>query len=272
MKVRPRHPDSSWNQGFFRKIHAGEEVYNSIPEKKGLWDRVGIDALGDEIDPSNSILLFEFQIMNKTFFLGHKGMKNLSFLDIEGQRRWTQFDAILILPREKTFIFFEAKLDTDVTQRSKRYEKMDQIIRGLESAFLLTNCEKSPYHDWDFHYVLVCPRILCQYDLTNYKREIERIEEKLVRYNDLLNRRFSESINEECYPSYFGEFIKKVPERTSYLHWDELGDVISRGTSFFNDYFNELSREFPSEKVKNIENKLTKAGITQNDSNKYRIP
>jgi len=140
--------DNKWNEEFFRKIRNSENVYNTISKRNVLWTQlIGNICKCDESHLKKSILLFEFEILNLAFHsIGNKPFKELSFLDINKRQKWSQFDAILIIPSIKLFIFFEAKL-LGYKDNSSKYnsDKPSQIFRNLESAYLLTNHEKSIY-------------------------------------------------------------------------------------------------------------------------------
>ncbi len=259
----PRDERSEWRSSFFLELIEGCEhlkKQNTFWEDLVLSRKLGIKRSHLEIN----ILLFEVELRSEAVHCGDEESRdNISFLDISDKNRWVQFDAVMILPRIKTFVFFESKFQSDVSRNSENYPRVDQIMKGLESAYLLTNHEKSPYSDWDFRYVLICPKVLNQYGLTAYQNILDNLGEDLVEYNDLLNKRFHSSLNEETYPEYFGQFLNQAPEKISKLHWKELGDVINKDDEcFFSRYFQKLEEKgFSGRKVDNIRKKFKKAGI-----------
>ncbi len=260
LDVKPRDKNCVWREDFFSTMRENGKIYRYAPGSHRWSNFLSYDK--KSLD--RSILLFEFEITNKAFN-AHKGgtFKEHSFLDTSGLKTWSRFDAVLIIPEERKFEFFECKLDEDISRSVKRYPMVDQLIRALESAFLLTNHEKSPYRDWDFHMNFICPRVINQYGLTYYDRFIENIGDFLVRYNDILNHEYADSIDPKIYPEYFGPFIKEVRDRLSLRYWDELADAILKDEEdFFNSYFESL-KDIGIEEIyrRNIESRFRRADI-----------
>ncbi len=254
---------SKWKSSFFLDlIQAG----NKLRKQDTLWKSLVLSRkLGlKRSHLEKNILLFEVELCSGAVHCGdEKSKNNISFLDISGKNRWVQFDAVMLLPEIKTFVFFESKFKSDVSRNSENYPRVNQIMKGLESAFLLTNHKKSPYSDWDFRYVLICPKVLNQYGLTAYQNILDDLGEDLVKYNDLLNKRFHSSLNEETYPEYFGQFLSQAPDKVSKIHWAELGKILKEDDDlFFSKYFEGLEeRGFSDRKVNNIRKKFKAAGI-----------
>ncbi|MFW5927711.1 MAG: hypothetical protein ACOCSL_00815 [Thermoplasmatota archaeon] len=263
LRLKPRDNKSRWSQEFFDSLRDGEVLYDSGKGKKTLFKELLENNLGlNKIDSSGSTLLFEFSVMNSSFHNGET-FRKLSFLDLSGMNSWVKFDAVLILPSEKLFIFFESKLDSDISRTTTNYPQVNQILRGLESAYLLTNHEDSLYDGWDFRYVVICPRVINEYNLTYYNYIANNTGKNLMKYNDLINRDFSDCVNESCYPKYFGEFVKEVRDKISMIYWDELTHyLLKRNDNFFVKYFKKMENAIGDRgKVKAVKNRLKKANV-----------
>ena len=180
----------------------------------------------EDEDIQKSILLFEFEIMNAAFHsVQGKPFKELSFLDIRKseKKKWSRFDAVLIVPNEKLFIFFEAKFNSDSTPTTKDYLFIDQIMRNLESAFLLTNHQDSLYKDWKFKYVVICPRKTYQDKLTQYCYILDSIKENISHYKEDITKKYKSSISKGCYQKYFELFEGDSPGRIFIIFGMNLG-------------------------------------------------
>lgn len=261
--LKPRDSKSRWSQKFFDSLRDREELYDRGKRRKTLFKELLVKNFGlNQIETSDSILLFEFGVMNSSFHNGDT-FRKLSFLDLSGMNRWVKFDAVLILPSEKLFIFFESKLDSDISRTTKNYPQVNQILRGLESAYLLTNHEDSLYEGWDFRYVVICPRVINEYSLTYYNYITNNTGKNLMRYNDLINRDYSECVNKSCYPHYFGGFVKEVRDKISMIYWNELTNyLLKRNDNFFVEYFKKIENVIDDRsKVKAVRNRLKKANV-----------
>ncbi len=260
---------SSWSNSFYQGILENEDDEDYFGEElKELWVhptiRRDLGLKKKQIQRRGKILLFEFEVACGAVHCGEeKSRRNVSFLDISDKYSKVRYDAVLIIPEKKVFVFFESKLETDTSAEGDGKNRLNQVVKGLESAFLLTNHEKSLYSDWDFRYVLICPRVLDQYALTGYHHVLENVEKYMARYNDLLNRKKSSSVNYETYPEYFGKFVKEAPQRISKLYWDWIGEVLeSRDERFFSSYVEKLKDSNLSDrKVTNVRTRLKKAGM-----------
>jgi len=265
-KPRKNDDNSSLSRSFFKR----ERNYFIDTEENNLetslWASPYISKkIGLKKEPSKEpLLLFELEGASLALHRENRESRNsISFLDVSDKRRWVRYDAVLMFPSEKLFVFFEAKhrADTDMTRKDPA--KVGQIVKGLESAYLLTEHEDSVYCDWDFQYVVIFPKILDEYGLTSYRNVVDDLGEHLVRYNDLLNKVSKEDINEKTYPDYFGNFVKKATKRVSKLYWNELGEALKiEDENFLESYFKRLEKlNLSIKRVKNIQRKLREVGI-----------
>jgi len=266
----PRDEKSNWNRSFFEKLIEFDSESAEIMKENALW---GYSRISDVIGPSDydlkkNILLFELELFNDALHHGDKkSRENISFLDISENRKWIRYDAVMILPKAKRFVFFESKFKSDVSLNSRNYSHINQMMKGLEAAHLITEYKKSPYQDWDFRYVIICPKLLDDYHLTRYNKTADSIGKYLVKYNDLLNDRYKGCVNEECYPDLFESFIKEIPEKISKIYWKDLGELLKKKNQhFFKDYFEELKiAGFDKNRVKGLKKKFKEAGIHFDD-------
>jgi len=266
----PRDKNSRWNLSFFEKLVECDEELTGFLKENSVWNSSRIsDILGlSNFDMKKNIILFELELFNQVLHLGNRNSRdNISFLDISESGKWIQYDAVMILPKAKRFVFFESKFKSDVSTKSQNYSRINQMIKGLEAAHLITEYEKSPYQDWDFRYVIICPKLLDDYGLTRYNKTADSIGKYLVKYNDLLNNRYNGSVNHECYPELFESFIKETPEKISKLYWKDLGELLmDENQHFFADYFRELRKaDFDPNRIAHLKKKLKGAGIRFND-------
>ncbi len=224
--LTPRNSEqrNDWNEIFFNNIR--KEISNHIKpkEKCDRWDNFISKIIPDiKIKTfKNSILLFEFELMLNAFHrINKKPFKKLSFLKID-QREWSNFDAILILPDVKRFIFFECKLDSDISLGTKNFPLVNQIFRNLESAYLLTNHEESLYNEWDFNYIFVCPKKQYDYNSTLYSYLIKDIQKNGIElYTKLLDAEYKVKLDNNT-GKYLEDFIKEGGNKISVTHWEEL--------------------------------------------------
>ncbi|MEA2075050.1 MAG: hypothetical protein U9O85_04890 [Euryarchaeota archaeon] len=272
LKTLPRDKDSKWSKTFFENIRESQDNFDSTPTRDVLWmynkkrKEEIFECEGEDIQ--KSILLFEFEIMNSAFHsVQGKPFKELSFLDIRGKKKWSRFDAVLIVPNEKLFVFFESKFTRDVTPTTKDYPFINQIMRNLESAFLLTNHQDSLYKDWKFKYALICPREIYRYKLKYYPYVFDHIKESIDIYNEILEKEYKSSINKACYPKYFESFAAQIPECVFQIYWDELGTILQKkDKNFFPNYFNCLKETgLKKENIENIKRRLRDVGINDTD-------
>ncbi len=265
-KEVPRDKSSKWNRSFFESLVESDRESVKILKENSLWDIPKIsDVLGpSDYDLKKNILLFELELYNDALHLGDKkSRENISFLDISGNGKWIRYDAVMIVPKAKRFVFFESKFKSDVSTNSQNHSRVNQMMKGLEAAHLITEYERSPYQNWDFRYVIICPKLLDDYHLTRYNKTADSFGKYLVKYNDLLNDRYKDRVNEECYPDLFESFIKETPEKISKIYWKDLGDLLmNEKQHFFKDYFEELKRMgFDKNRVEGLKKKFKEAGI-----------
>ncbi len=263
LKLKPRDDRSRWSKNFFDSLRSGEKLYKGSKNSKNLLKKSiesNLDLTG--LDMTDSVLLFEFSVMNSSFH-GGETFRKLSFLDLKYTNRWVKFDAVLILPSEKLFIFIESKMESDISTSTARYPKVNQIIKGLESAYLLTNHKDSLYEGWDFRYVITCPRVINEYNMTYYNYITKYIGKNLVEYNDLINKEYPEDINESCYPKYFGGFLKEVRDKISMVYWDEITKYLfDQDDNFFMNYLKRVEKNLDEkEKFKAIKTRFKRANL-----------
>jgi len=254
---RKKNENSNWNNSFFDKIQNNQNVFNNL-KKKILWK----DLLNDKIKFNNinyqeSILLFEFEIMNKAFHsVDNNVFKKLSFIDINEKTEWSQFDAVLVIPNKKLFVFFEAKLKGYKDDFIKQHtDKPPQIIRNLESAYLLTNHEKSVYKEWDFIYVFISPK-----DIKDRKKYYSMLDNVGSEYEDILD----EMQKSSSFESYFLSFKNDISKHIIKKNWNEVGEVLkNENQNFFKNYFSNLENErsFGKEQIEIIRKRFEIAGI-----------
>jgi hypothetical protein len=256
--------NSNWNKSFFDMMR-GDDLGQENVGVDPLWSELfKNNKMIHEIDFSKSWLLFEFQIMNKSFhsFNGAR-FENLSFLDLKKIDNWGQFDAILIIPNTRQIIFFEAKLSSDISRSTKNYFYINQVIRNLESIFLLTNHKDSLYKEWDFKYVFICPEKVLRYKSTYYSYFLNDVENHISIYEDILNNEYKENKNKQEYFDKFKDnFVENFKDYVILLNWGQLGEVLKKNNqNFFKDYFNKLKKSFNSGQVDCIKSRFSNAGI-----------
>ncbi len=270
----PRDDSSRWDPSFFKEVVRHSKGKEDFMEKDLNRSRAELlDVLDIKRDGMENIfLLFEFELYNDGIDIRSEWSKeDISFLDLEDIGRWIRYDAVMILPYVERLIFFESKLRSDLSYNTQNYPYLDQLIKGLESAHLLTEKEESPFSGWDFNYVLICPKILDDYSLTRYNKETDNIGKAIVEYNDLLNGKYSDSINDECYPKHFGSFVKRAPETLKKLYWEDLADaLLEENSDFFYDYFEKLEdMDLDKKYLKGIRQRFREAGIRFSGTDNY---
>jgi hypothetical protein len=262
LNTSPR-TNSGWNNVFFDMLRNNQSVFN-ISKSSGLWrDLFNEKIRCDPVEFQKSILLFEFEIMNSAFHtINHKPFKELSFSKIKGKTGWGQFDAVLIIPTEKLFIFFESKLTSDISKTTRGYPYINQLMRNLESMFLLTTHENSIYKNWNFKYVFICPRKSIHYKSTYYAYVLEFITEQLSMFKEILKN--ESQVNENNFETYFESFEKDISNHIFTIYWDTFGKIIQKNnSSFFNTYFNNLCKSgfLQTNQIKSIRERFLIAGI-----------
>jgi len=262
LKTAPRDKEDKWSKTFFDNIRVPQDNYDTLPSIDALWahnkewKEKTFVCRADDLQKST--LLFEFEMINSAFHsVRDRAFKELSFLNIK--RKWSKFDAVLIVPGEKLFVFFESKFTSDISQTTKNYTYINQIMRNLESAFLLTNHQDSRYKDWKFKYVMICPRKTIQYKLTYYTYVLDAIEEHISLYKEIIEKEYKSSINKGCYSKYFELFTRQIPDCIYKIYWDDLGKVLKdKDKNFFRDYFNRLKEAgLEQEDIENIKKRFS---------------
>lgn len=249
----PRTHESKWNKDFFNSVRILKNVYSKSQININFWNFLNEKFEIQGLDFKNSILLFEFEIMNTAFHsVGRNAFKSLSFLDINHIKKWSKFDAVLIEPNKKLFVLFESKFTSDIQLKTIKYPYINQIMRNLESAFFLTNHQDSLYKDWTFKYVVICSRKNDQYKLKLYSYILKSIEDSLTIFKNILENEYKSSIRNI---EYFEKFEKEIPGSIVKIYWDELGDVLqSNQEDFFINYYNSLEGEIKEIQKKKFEN------------------
>jgi len=257
--------NSNWNKSFFDMIRGN----NLCPGNVGtnpLWSELfKKNKMMHEIDFSKSWLLFEFQIMNKAFHsVNGDRFEDLSFLDMKNIDNCGQFDAVLIIPNTHQIIFFEAKLASDISLNTKKYIYINQIIRNLESIFLLTNHKDSLYKNWNSNYVFICPEKVLRYKSKFYSYVLNDIDNQISIYSEILQNEYQNNRNEEA---DFTSFSKKINDGEFIITktWNELGELLKKDDKhFFKKYLENLRtlpKGFTNEQIEVLKKRLLTAGI-----------
>lgn len=256
LTATPRDGQSRWNEQWFTDLRSGKLPYNAAAYKAECWGEFLRAYFPNDRLPKNSVLLFELEIMNQAFHPAKgdrtKAFNCLSFLQIPDHKAWSQFDAVLIAPQEQKGLlyFIEAKLGSDVSLGTTAYPYVNQIVRNLEAAFLLTNHDDSQYKGWDFRYLLVCPRKPLQYRATYYACVLGttplpagKVGELLDCYRSLLTTEYAGKQSPE-FAAYFDAFRREAPSRVAVTDWTTVGDELKRqhGVSFFQEYLTKLAQ------------------------------
>ncbi len=234
----PRNEDK-WNHHFFDGIRAGNGTTYS---GHTLWSVLREPFCDGSHNWEKSVLLFEFEIMNSAFHsVNGRVFKDLSFLDIKGNRRWGAFDAFLIVPTKDAahkskglLIGFESKFGSDISHGTKGFPHVNQIMRNLEAGYWLTHHRDSNYREWIFKYVFLCPRIEFTLGTRLYSwmlRDSNSRRQALADYRNVLLRHV------EVEATTFADFANFVDANVTVLHWDELAHVVSNGQPDFWDNY-----------------------------------
>lgn len=207
--------------------------------------------------------------MNSQFHtIKRKAFKSLSFLDIHGNKKWGAFDAFVIVPAIQptdhfrgAFVGIEAKLESDISQHTKGFRYVNQIMRNVEAGYWLTHHSESIYRNWQFHYIFVCP-----------KRDFEM---KAAYYAWLLADEASRQQAGEAYrkvlayhgatvdQQHYEAFCQLLRDRVSVLHWHQIAEALrQREPAFLENYFDALKSDQGCAVIfKNTRLRLQRAGI-----------
>ena len=271
----PRNQRGKWSRSFFDALRKGELQPNS---QEALWPRLNHGVFQDTtLNWCNASLMFEFEVMNSAFHtVDRKPFKELSFFEIKGNKKWGAFDAFMAVPaahpteqRRGVLIGFEAKLNSDISPRTKGFDYVNQIMRNLEAGYKLTHHHDSLYRSWEFHYVFVCPRqpfILkamlyswMLFDATSKK-------EAVAKYREVIEH-LGVHVDQQDFDR-FGQFVR---DRVTVLHWDNLANALLQGNdTFWDDYLERLHRQPDSTEVlRGTRSRLESAGISVRSSKEF---
>ena len=220
------------------------------------------------------MLLLEFEILNWAFHPDSadpkKAFRQLSFLPIDNQGEWSQFDAVLIVPHgnKGTLYFVEAKLHSDVSTGTTKYPYVTQIVRNLEAAFLLTRHSMSQYQGWDFRYVFVCPKKALRYKATYYAYALgehgEAVQDTITNYSVLLSDEVHDWKDNTAKHNLFQAFREETPKRVAVVPWCELAAIAAshspEGFAGYRSLLKECKELDESEKGR-IDERFSAVGI-----------
>ena len=235
-----------WSHTFFDGLRCGRETVGCT--QSPLWAVLEQGVFSDErLSWQQSILLFEFEVMNSAFHsLNNKAFKNLSFIDIKSNKKWGAFDAFLIVPATQptenfkgALIGIEAKLGSDISQHTKGFPFVNQVMRNLEAGYWLTHHDSSLYRHWQFHYAFVCPRQQFKLGATLYSwmlRDLASRDAAVTNYRSVLTYHGA-SVDD----SQFESFRQAVRDRVVVLHWDIFAMALQQGReSYWNEYIGRV--------------------------------
>ncbi|NUQ61181.1 MAG: hypothetical protein HUU20_01760 [Pirellulales bacterium] len=232
-ELRPR-IGNKWNRDFFDAVQKGP--LHDLADTP-LCSRIARLLDREPACVQDAILLFEFQADgNAEFHRGH-AFDSPSFLNINQQ--WGQFDAVVLLPGIKQFVFFEGKLTSDISRSTQHYPYVNQLMRGLETGYLLTRTS-SVYQDWDFQYVFVCPDVCYTYYTTYYAHLLRNLQNQLESYRGLLRNYYTQNLNMHRFDSYFEDFKRTVPSRVTVWNWKDLACEAQADEFSFEKYWAAL--------------------------------
>lgn len=241
-----RNTAGQWNQSFFDGLRCGTD--RSTCERDPLWSALDQGVFSDKrFSWRKSVLLFEFEVMNSAFHsLSNRAFKHLSFIDIKNSKKWGAFDAFLIVPATQptenfkgAMIGIEAKLGSDISQHTKGFAFVNQIMRNLEAGYWLTHHDSSLYRHWQFHYAFVCPRQPFELGATLYSwmlRDLASRDAAVTNYRSVLTYHGA-SVDD----SQFESFRQAVRDRVVVLHWDSFATALQQGReSYWNEYIGRV--------------------------------
>jgi len=130
-------------------------------------------------------------------------------------------------------VFVESKLSSDISRSTSYFPLVNQAVRNWEAAYCLTRSQASEYVDWDFRYLLICPRKEYEYRATYYACVIGDPEAQIDIHRRILENEYANQVSTERLRDHFDSFRSDVPERVVVVHWCELGEwLIESGFSF----------------------------------------
>jgi hypothetical protein len=266
----PRDDRDNWNGTFFANLR-GAASTNYASERgeakanRSRWAALATLLSGrNTLDLGEAVLLFEFDVSARGFHPPGRRLHNPSFLKLPNTSGWATFDAVLIIPRMKLFLLFEAKLNSDIAIRTTHFPFVNQIVRNLETAYFLTNDPASGYHGWDYRYVFVAPRRSFDRRLTLYSWVVGHIEEQIDVYGRVLDelRCAPDSPVIEDRLVALADFRARSAANLRRATWDELTAVLGPELLSAASYFGSLGAPgLPDEAMKAIRQRLASAGI-----------
>lgn len=269
----PRHTDGEgWNPAFFDNLLGGRPNYRPDPpynKADSGWQELLPRVLVPAAESSGSsplaesCLLFEFDTGGVDFNSAVRSeLAPFSFLRLGSSGLGHLFDAALILPKRSppTFVFFECKLGSDMGLSLEHWPFVNQFVRALESAYLLTRLEGSPYHGWDFRYIVVSPEDVFRERMTHYAHAIDDPTDHLRRHRRFIEHRYRHLIIEERMAAY-DDFVSVASQRVGHLSWDTMMRAVPRFG--FARYREELlTAGFAADKVQRILDRFRIADVT----------
>jgi len=230
-------PSQAWSRPFFEQVREGDVRLDRRSEfSTGWWDtpfdqalrKAGVEA------PTNTILLTEFEVINAAFHTtGTRPFKSLSFFDLRTSSKCCQYDAVLLLPAARRFVFIEANLGSDLSNVAAAGPSRNQVMRGLEAAYFLTRAKNSLYLGWDFSYVLLCPPVTDDEVAPSHARYLDPdgtgLKAALAEYKALLNSGASPAPMPERMPLW-SDFWRTVRKRFTCIQWPEVFQACERIT------------------------------------------
>jgi hypothetical protein len=224
LHTHPRN-DTGWNRTLFQNFRnsASNVVDAHRPLRTPLRGFLAeqLDFQAEALD--DAVLVFEFEARNRAFD-GDTAFDTLSFLNIK--QKWSLFDAAMIVPAVKRFVFFESKLGADIGRRTTHFKYVSQVMRNLESAFFLCHHPASVYRGWDFKYVVICPRKEYQYRLAYYACLFSDVALHLNLFRDILTTEYASQVSQDRLDRFYDEFQQMVPERVAVRHWDQFWSLL----------------------------------------------
>lgn len=176
---------------------------------------------------ASGIILFEFEIPNKAFNQYNKErFENYSFIENNVQDRWSRYDAIVVFPQSQLFMVIESKLNSDISYETKHYWFINQVIRNLEAAYMLTHHVCSEWKDWDYRYILLCPRRNYELKTRLYSYYLTELQtntlEVMLRYRQLGCSYIDSKLEKQ-----FRNFQDSIHSRINVVYWDQLYNAYS---------------------------------------------
>lgn len=191
----------------------------------------------DQENAKNAILLFEFEVRNSAVAKDDR-LCPVSFLNVS--QPWCQFDAVVLLPTQRHLIFVESKLASDMSRDTSHFPFVSQAIRGWESAFLLTKCQESVFHNWTSTTILLCPRKPFEYRTAYYAYVFSDPADHVAFYRRILEREYAQAIDRGRFDALFDEFHEKINGAVKVAHWDDLAQRLEPDTGWISRYLTRL--------------------------------